>query len=485
MEQKKSILTGVKEKIRKNSDDNKEKKVGGKRRKWVKWGIVFLIVAGVLVVLGSEPTSLDAVKAEKKDIELWISTSGTVESQDSKTYFSEVKLEVGEIFAEEGDSIKKGEILFTYDTEALENGKKIAQLQMKSAEAGYSGTVYKSNKYNQQLTEANVNLDVLDQQIADCEKFIETMNKKIQDKKDALAYEGALLEISLIDWSNEPESEEYSNLQKLIQRNAYEQLHNSEIQAMEEEVAKHEKMVEGYKEYRAEMKSQKVVAEDGSLNGTGKKQSEANAEITKVNAADTLQKMEEVAEGVKAEFNGVVTSLDIVGGEVPAEGKAMLTLASTENVKLRIQVSKYDLAKIKEGQKAVITIINQTYEGTVTKIDKVTTTSDSGAATIGVDIKINNPDENVYLGVEAKVKIEGEKKLQTLAVPIEVIYTDKDGDYVYVIKDGLLEKRRIVTGISSDDYSEIVEGLTEGEIVVTEDIGDMEEGTKVNADLQD
>ena len=247
MEQKKSILTGVKEKIRKNSDDNKEKKVGGKRRKWVKWGIVFLIVAGVLVVLGSEPTSLDAVKAEKKDIELWISTSGTVESQDSKTYFSEVKLEVGEIFAEEGDSIKKGEILFTYDTEALENGKKIAQLQLKSAEAGYSGTVYKSNKYNQQLTEANVNLDVLDQQIADCEKFIENMNKKIQDKKDALAYEGALLEISLIDWSDEPESEEYSNLQKLIQRNAYEQLHNSEIQAMEEEVAKHEKMVEGYK----------------------------------------------------------------------------------------------------------------------------------------------------------------------------------------------------------------------------------------------
>ena len=92
-----------------------------------------------------------------------------------------------------------------------------------------------------------------------------------------------MLQISLIDWSDKPGSEEYENLQKLVQLNTYEQQHNSEIEVLQNEVTEYQNKIAAYKEYKAEMKSQKSASENGSLNNGGKSQLEANTEIEKIN----------------------------------------------------------------------------------------------------------------------------------------------------------------------------------------------------------
>lgn len=56
----------------------------------------------------------------------------------------------------------------------------------------------------------------------------------------------------------------------------------------------------------------------------------------------------------------------------------------------------------------------------------------------------------------------------------------KEGSFCYVIEDGLVTKRNITTGISSEDYVEITDGIKEGEEVIA-DLGDYTEGMEVQA----
>ena len=66
-------------------------------------------------------------------------------------------------------------------------------------------------------------------------------------------------------------------------------------------------------------------------------------------------------------------------------------------------------------------------------------------------------------------------------VPVSVVNVDMDGEFVYVVENGVLAKRRVVTGISSDTMIQIVEGLVEGEGVVTSVSAGMTEGMAVMA----
>ncbi len=471
-----------KEKVKREPMDKARKKKIIKRS--ILGGVAVLVVLFILInsiAASNMATIVFTTAVTKDDVEQVLSTSGIVKTQESKTYFSDVAVEVGQINVTLGDSVKNGDVLFSYDADALAEEKKLVELKLQSNEGGYESSLYKNNKYISELGEANINLEVLEQQITDCENYVTELNKKIKDKQDALAYEGALLQISLVDWSDQPYSEEYENLQKLIQLNAYEQQHNSEIETWQNEVTEYQNKIAAYKEYKAEMKSQKSTSESASMDSGSKSQLEANTEIEKINATDTLTAIEAVEGGVTADFNGVVTELSIVEGGTPANGTSMITLESTENVKVEISISKYDLEKIAVGQNATVTIAGNTYEGTVSKINGMATTNASGTAVVGADIRIENPDENIFLGVEAKVAIDTAKAEQVLVVPIEVINSDKDGDFVYVVDNGVLVKKRIVTGISSDNYCEIKEGLTEGEQIVTDVSTGLEEGMAVTA----
>ena len=416
-----------------------------------------------------------------QDIEQTMNTSGTVKSEETKTYFAPLSVEIGAVNVAAGDSIQKGQPLITYDADALESARRMEELKLQASEGGYESSVYKNNKYIAELGEANVNLSVLDQQIEDSENYVKELQQKIDDKRTALAHEGTLLQISLLEWSEEQGSEEYLNLQKLIQYNSYEQQNNKDILAWQKEIELYEEMIAGYKEYRSEMKAQKSSSESGSLDNGGKSQLEANAQMERIGSEDTLASMENVKDGILADFNGVVTEVTAVVGAIPQPGEKLVTVESTDKVKVEITVSKYDLEKIAVGQTASIDIAGKKYDGKVTKVNGMATTNASGAAVIGAEIEIDNPDAGIYLGIEARVEIHMASVTGVAAIPVELINSDKEGDFVFVVENGVVAKRRITAGISSDSYSEVLEGLNVGEEVVVTTGLNLEEGMAVTA----
>ena len=81
---------------------------------------------------------------------------------------------------------------------------------------------------------------------------------------------------------------------------------------------------------------------------------------------------------------------------------------------------------------------------------------------------MDDPDNLLLPAMTARVEINTASKDDVLAVPISTLKTDSNGSYVIVKNpDGKQENRYVQTGIYSDEYVEIIDGLYEGEQVVS------------------
>lgn len=461
-------------------DPGRKKKI----RRRILIGIVAVLVMFFVVssmAQGNSPMPVATMTANKGEIEQTISTSGTVTADRSKSYFAQVNAQIGTVNVSAGDLVKAGDVLIAYDETALTTEMKLAELKQRAEEGSYQNSVQSNNEMLGDLKEATVNLEVLEQQIADTEAYITGLENKIATKKSELQHFGALLQISLLDWQDQPDSDEYMNLQKMVQLNNYEQNNNEEIKGWEAELQVYNKMLSEYQEYRSEMKSQKNSAEAGKMTSGASKELEANSQSQAIEAEENLAALQDVAEGIRAEFDGVVTEVEVVEGQSPAQGSKLLTLESIQEVSVKIAVTKYDLDKIALGQKAIVTIGGKEYEGEVAKINKMAEQNQSGAAVVGTEIKIVNPDSDVYLGVEAKVIISTDKQTDTVIIPVGAVNVDMSGEFVYVVEDNILVKKPVITGISSDTMIQILEGIAEGDQIVTEVTTGVTEGMSVMA----
>ena len=473
-----------KTKKQKKEKVKKEKKPVDKAKRKKRRRIIILVLVALLVlyivisniIAANQPTPVMTTAAAKGEIEQTINTSGTVTTDHSKTYFSDVNVKIGEVNVSAGDAVKAGDVLIAYDADSLNKETQLAQLALQSGEGSYQNSVQSNNEKLGDLKEANVNLEVLDQQIADTEAYIKGLENKIAAKKSDLAHFGTLLQISLLDWQDKPDSEEYLNLQKQIQLNNYEQNNNAEIKGWQDELEVYNDMLADYKEYRSEMKSQKSSAEAGKMTAGAKEELEATNQTKEIEAQDKLNNLENAASGITAEFDGVITEMSAVEGSTVASGTQLLKLESTEEVSVKISITKYDLDKIAVGQKATVTIGGKEYEGEVSKINRMAEKNSSGAAVVGTEIKILNPDSDVYLGVEAKVVISTAQESDVIVVPVSAVNVDMDGEFIYVVENNVLVRKPVVTGISSDTMIQIVEGIAQGDQMVTEVTTGLTEG---------
>ena len=64
-----------------------------------------------------------------------------------------------------------------------------------------------------------------------------------------------------------------------------------------------------------------------------------------------------------------------------------------------------------------------------------------------------------FLGVDAKVTIQAASVNDAVVLPTEVVNIGKEGSFCYVLENGTVARKNIETGISSDEYIEILSGI--------------------------
>ena len=149
------------------------------------------------------------------------------------------------------------------------------------------------------------------------------------------------------------------------------------------------------------------------------------------------------------------------------EGAQLMVLESIDDVCVEFQASKYALETLALGQPAEITISGKDYTGTVSKINHVAEANSSGTPMVAVRVHIDNSDENIFLGIDAKLRILTASEKGALQVPVEAVNVDSQGQFCYVIDNGILTKRYVTTGISSESFIQIIDGINKDQEIVT------------------
>ncbi len=443
----------------------KEKKVltpaeKKKRRKRIIMGVLAACVVLFIVSRMFAPEVLPMVivrQAQTETLEQTVDTSGTIKTENRKTYFSPLSAQIAECKVAAGDAVAAGDVLIVYNAEDLKSREDEAKLQNDEAYYTYQDTVGKSNADAAEFSRSSHDIEILEQQVEDWKANVRAMKQYITDMNCFLR--------EAVNDGHENDAEEYQT--KIDQA-------TNQLAVYEEELAEFESNL-------AEQKGIKNSTEDSMLTANGKKQIEATKELAALKAEKVSAAVAQVAEGLKADFGGVVTDVKAVNGGIVEESGELLTIESNEDVCVEISLSKSDLEKVHEGQKAVITVVGKEYEGTVTRVSKSATKNDKGAAVVSGEIHIDNPDADIFLGVEAKVKIHGATAENVIAVPIEAVNIGKDGSFVYIVENGVMAIRNVETGLSSMDLVEIKSGLDGSEQIVLNNSTGIEEGAPVTA----
>ena len=474
------------------------------KKRWIVLAVVALLIA-FFVERGMNAAKnaivlVDTCEATMGDIENILSISGTVESAETKTYFSDVTAPIDEINVKVGDKVTSGSMLYTYDQESIELAKKTAELNITQAKGSYnslySGTAAADRKYAQGMNAEQINarLDAItaeidainnkitektnriNQTIKDIQNTMQDVNQNgIGDNYEQYFENGNTGFITRTEDSSDdnkdasPENRQASlALQQTLTDVQYKLNTDEEIQAWKNQIT-------ALQEEQSHLQSAKA-----SLVNPGTAQSsKAQYESTELTQNDTIAKLEKAEAGVKADFNGVVTAVSAVEGATVTSGTQILSMANLDDVQVSISVSKSDLPKIAIGQKVDITINGKAYNGEITQISGNATKNNNGVAIVATTIKITNPDSDIILGVEASNKIHAEKAENTMVLPYEYIQTDSEGDYVYVVENNTVVRKNVTIGIATSTDAQILEGIKSGDKVITSDVSTLTEGMVV------
>ncbi len=430
-----------------------------KRKKRIIGGVIAAALVLFIVSRVLTPAALPMVmvrSAEKGTVKQTIDTSGTVKTEQQKTYFSPLAAKVEVCKVQEGDAVEAGQVLLTYDAQDLENRKKEAALQNDEAYYGYQNTMDKNSKDTSEYSRSSHDVEILEQQVENAKAEVRALKQYLTDM-------GCFL--------REAQNDNHENLAEEYQAKIDQA--TNQLAVKEEELA----------EFQSDLSEQKGIknsTESTMMTADAKKQAEAAKELQALKSAEVTDAVAQVSDGIKADFAGIVTGVKAVDGSNVENGGELFTVSSIEKVCVDVSFSKSDLEKIEEGQKAVATIAGKQYEGTVTRISRAAAKNEKGASIIQGEIHIDNPDTDLYLGVDARVMVEGNKAENVVMIPVEAINIGKDGSFVYVVTDGMVQKRMVTAGISSDEYTEIKKGLEVGEqVIISVDAG-IEEGMAVN-----
>ena len=526
---------------------------GTPQKKLPAWVILPILVAviflawGISLLAGGQKESgtgtvLNVAKAQKGTVKETYNSNGTIESENTKTYYSPVTAPIKECKAVVGQLVKSGDLLITFDTTNLERDNEQAQLTLQSSlntsratraqnaraiDAANAASAQAAEQANALADEANALAEQVDaayaqyqsnqqtaaQQTEQNAPRIQEIQIQIQGYEGTIAaadetigayergYAGRQVEINealenvkngTADAAQQQIVTDTENYEQALETKKETQVlldeANSSLAALEVPAADDAGYAElqaqyeaKYAEWQAAYQAAGATAAETGMTSSELENLDISDNLAELAALTPEELLEKGKEGMKADMNGVIASVDALQTNSAAQGAALFTIADTEHVRVKIELSPDDYDKMKPGLEAEVTLAGNTYKGTLTDVDKIAVPNEKGTPVIGARIRIENPDENICIGATAKVNMTVAEAKNVVVVPTEAVNASTDGDFVYVIENGVVKEKPVQIGTASTTQVEVVEGLKEGDLVVNDLNVDIHPGMKAVA----
>lgn len=176
---------------------------------------------------------------------------------------------------------------------------------------------------------------------------------------------------------------------------------------------------------------------------------------------------------IVAPFDGIIGDFTARVGGAIAPASFSIPLVDPSEVRVDAYAEEYNVMEVQKGMRVAITldaVQGRTFTGTVAAISPLSTVQ-SGVVRYAVTINVDITGANMELkdGLSATPSIITNSRNDVLLVPNRALISQGGGKKVQVLNSsGVIEYRAVKIGLSNDQYTEIIEGIQEGEKVVVQ-----------------
>lgn len=416
-----------------------EKKKPGKiKRLWKRKKVTIIVCVILLLIVGAVAVksmsggntipTVSVTKAEKQTVAETVSIRGVIEGSETAEITSPMNNKIISINVKEGDKVQKGQVLAVLDRGNLQDAVDQAQNQYESAQ--YS----------------------LDDSLKNAQKEYDAAVRALDDANRT-----------------------YENNKTLYEAGAI----------SKEEFLKSQTAMENAK---SAVDTYNVV--NGKVVASGSQQK--NVEMQKEALDSKAKDLQDL--NIKSPISGTVTRVNARLGRYAADTEnkaAMFVVENLDQLQMSVNISQYDISKIKLGQKVLITsdvLGKDQAEGVVSQISPTGEPKTQGSNDMVIPVKItitNDGGGRLIAGVSGTASILIQESKDVLAVSVDALAKDPQTgqDMVYIVdKTNHLKKIPVQLGVESEFAAEVTGGdLKEGDSVVMNPDFSLKEGAEVKA----
>ena len=182
---------------------------------------------------------------------------------------------------------------------------------------------------------------------------------------------------------------------------------------------------------------------------------------------------------VTAPIDGKVSAKNISAGELTPAQTPSIVLENENSINVDIKVTETNINDIFVGMAAKISVPSTglSYDGTILTIDP---SADPKSGMYDVQVTVTNADDKLKLGMATDVKLLKSDSDNTLLVPSESVINEDGNSYVYILAGDKLSKRSVKLGQPKNQYIEIKDGLSDNDQLVVEGSSNMKDNEKFN-----
>lgn len=438
------------------------------RRRYIYYVFGAVAVALMMFLAFRSPAiAVETAEAERRTIRAFVAEDAKTRLADTYTIDAPFNGTVERAQHEEGDRLKKGDVVARMKTYDLE--QQILSLKARIAQAKAQ----------------TVGVDVQKPK----EQELEAAELRVQEMRDNLQI--ARQELSLAKLTYDNAEREFERAQRLYEEGA---MSESQYDTRENRFRSARERVESARigVERAE-KALAIAQRNAATLSDSVDDNEYMRDFYEAEAASLEAQLEQLEEDLAeadmtSPVNGVILEKYVDDRRVVAAGTELLTIGDMDTIEIECDVLSEEISAVREG--APVEITGKALDDEIVKgrVKRIYPAGFQKVSSLGIEqqrvrviIGFDNEQLGLRPGVSVDVRIITDEAKDVIAVPERATFRRDTRWHVFVLEGGSARLRPVEVGIRNDDWAEIIDGLDEGETIVAEIRNDLTDGARVTA----